>query len=428
MSIFRKEKREFSYGRGEWGNTTPPSNGMLGSPAAGVSVTEQSALGLAAVYGATGVIADSFSTLPVQVWDKDDPKTRKETPLPPLLECPYAEISQLDWLVQFATSLALRGNFYGEIVEFDNELYPVQIKPIHPDNVTVRRETNGQIVYRYFGKIVPRQRVFHVRYISTPGSLTGVNPIESLRNSFGLARAQDLYGGAFYANSALPLGAIEVPDELDEDEVRALAERWKSLHQGINSSNLPAVLTGGAKFNPITVSNKDLQFLEARGFSQMEIVGMIFRVPPHMCGIVDRTTSWGKGIEQQEIGFVRNTLLPYIRRYEESMTALIPSGVVRMDISHRLKASVLERYEAYNYARMGGWMSANDIRDREDEPPIPNGNEYLVSSGAELLKAKVEEAKRAKEKPNEPPQVVMHPGFPGAPSPVAPTPEGDQGK
>lgn len=430
MTIFRRTEKRSSAPM-EWGNTTPPSNGMLGSPAAGVSVTEKSVLAIAAAYGAVGVISDSFASLPLKNLSSQDPKVRKEQPLPEVVKNPYSEISQIDWMTQFAVSLALRGNFFGEIVEFDNELYPSQIKPIHPDGADVRRGYTGNLEYRFYGRLVPNNRVFHIKLMTTPGSLVGVNPIEYLKNSFGLARAQDMYGGAFFANSALPMGAIEVEDELDPDETRALAEQWTSLHQGITKSSLPAVLTGGAKFNPITISNSDLQFIEARGLSQTEIAGMIFRVPPHMVGMVDKTTSWGKGIEEQENAFIRNTLLPYIRRYEQAMTDLLPEGnFIKMDVSHRLRASTKERYEAYGQARLNGWMSANDIRAKEDEAPIPNGNEYILPPGSELLKAKVEEAKRAKEKAEEPPPppptIIQAPGQPGVPPPAIPAkPEGE---
>ena len=89
-----------------------------------------------------------------------------------------------------------------------------------------------------------------------------MNPIEYLKNTLGLARAAELYGGSFFQNSANPSGVIQLEGDLDEDEVRDLAQSWKQAHQGIGQANLPAVLTGGAKFNPISITPEDAQFLE----------------------------------------------------------------------------------------------------------------------------------------------------------------------
>jgi HK97 family phage portal protein len=184
------------------------------------------------------------------------------------------------------------------------------------------------------------------------------------------------------------MGTIEVEDELDEDETIALARAWKQAHQGISRANLPAVLSGGAKFNPITINPRDSQFLESRQYSQGEIAGMIFRVPPHMIGIIDRSTSWGTGIAQQEQGYVTNTLGGYLGRLEEALTALMPAGqVVKFNVNARLRGDKLQRYQAYSLGTLGGWLSADDVRADEDMPPLPDGQggNYMIPVNSELL-------------------------------------------
>lgn len=375
-----------------WGDTTPPANGMLGGAVAGTNVTEKTALQVAAVYGSVSVLCDAVSTLPINLLSSTDPKTRKILPPSPLITQPYSEISLMDWLSQFTLSLALRGNFFGQIIQWDKNAYPIQIKPVHPDHARVRRLPDGTVEYRYWGDVVPIDQVFHVRYMSVPDALVGLNPIEYLKNTLGLARAADLYGASYYQNSAMPSGVIELEDDLDEDETLIMLRSWQQMHQGIGQASQPAILTGGAKFNPISINPEDSQFLESRQFSQNEIAGMIFRVPPHMIGIVDRSTSWGTGIEQQEMGFVRNTLSGYLKRYENAMTALHPANsYVRFDLSHRLRGDKLTRYQAYSLGRLGGWLSANMIRAEEEMPPVdgPGGDELLVPINTQLLEQAV---------------------------------------
>jgi HK97 family phage portal protein len=382
----------------QWGDSTPPTNGSLGGAAAGTIINEKTALQVAAVYGSVGVLSDAIATLPLELKSSTDPASRRALPPSPLLQQPYSEISRMDWLVQYTLSLAIRGNFYGHIISRDENLFPTQIKPVHPDQAKVRRLPSGSIEYRFYGRAVPTSDVFHVRYMSVADSLVGLNPIEYLRNTLGLARAAEMYGGSFFANSALPGGVIEVEGDLDPDETLALAVAWKSMHQGIVQANLPAVLTGGAKFNAITITPDDAQFLQSREYSGSEISGRIFRVPPHMIGIVDRSTSWGRGIEQQELGFVRNTLGGYTRRLEESLTDLHPPGqYVRFNYNERLRGDKLQRYQAYSLGILGGWLCADDIRGEEDMPPVPDGHgkEFFTPINSQLLQAGLEEVQAA---------------------------------
>ena len=55
------------------------------------------------------------------------------------------------------------------------------------------------------------------------------------------------------------------------------------------------------KFNSVSMSANDMQFLQQRDFQRYDIA-MFFGVPPHMLGATEKKTSWGSGIEQQGTG------------------------------------------------------------------------------------------------------------------------------
>jgi len=401
-----REMRAVS-GAQEWGPTTapPPPAGWGG----GV-VTTASALQIAAVYGCVGLLSSSVATAPLRLVNDDIPSKARQLPLSPLMTKPYAEISRLEWIVQFVASLALRGNFYGQIIERDRDLYATQVKPIPADEVKVRRDYSGKLEYRFFGKLVPLDDVVHVKMISMPGMLKGVNPIEALRLTFGLSLETTRYGESFFRNSAFPSGAIETDASLDQTETEALARSWMAKHQGVGKANLPAVLTGGAKFKPITITPEDSQFLEARGYSAVEISGTIMRVPPHMVGLVDKTTSWGRGVEQQELGYTRNTLQDYTGRFEEMMTALHPpKQYAVVDLSHRLRGDTLERSQSGSLQMLAGLAVADEIRSELfDRPALPNGEgkKPFVPINTELLEKALEEVEAAKAAKDEPPEVA----------------------
>ena len=89
-------------------------------------------------------------------------------------------------------------------------------------------------------------------------------------------------------------------------------------------------------------------------------------------------------IEHQSIDFVVHSLRPWLVRWEQSMQMRLVMPRERSTIFAEflvdglLRGDLAARYQAYNIARNGGWMSANDIREAENMNPIDGGNIYLV--------------------------------------------------
>jgi len=331
------------------------------------------------VYSCVSLIADAVSTLPLYAYQRVGGSRRPVDPTPPLIEQPFAEISRQDWLTQVMVSLLLRGNSYSQVAERDRLGYPTQLVPLHPDQVAVRRRSDGQREYLVNGRATPSADIVHIPGIMFPGSLIRINPIEMARTSLSLAKQAEAYGEAFFRNSAQASVVVEVPGSLDEEETLEMARSWAAAHQGVGMSHLPAVVTGGAKVTQISINPDDAQFLETRNLSRLEIA-MLFRVPPHKLGDTDRTTSWGTGIEQQEIAWVTDTLRSWLNRLESAITPLLPDDVfARFNLAGRLRGDTLQRFSAYTMARMGGWSNIDEIREKEDEPPLPDGlgQDYL---------------------------------------------------
>jgi HK97 family phage portal protein len=358
----------------EWGpSTVPPPPGGMGGP---MEVTLASALQIPAVYSCVSLLSNTVAASPLRLMTSQTLRTAKEIPPSPLITQPYAEMSRLDWIAEFVASLALCGNFFGRIIEWDKLGYAVQIKPIPFSAVKVtRNRATGKIEYRFFGELVPIDQVFHIPMLKLPGMLVGASPIEYLRITFALSMAQTRYGESWFRNSAFPSGVIEVEGDLDEDETIAMLRNWIGAHGGLEKAHLPGVLTGNAKFKPITISPEDSQFLQLRGFSAQEISGLIFRVPPHMVGIIDKTTSWGKGIEQQELGYTLNTVADYTSRLQAGFTALHPPGqYAYVDLSHRTRGDTLERAQSASLMMLAGLAVPDELRGLMfDMPELPDG-------------------------------------------------------
>lgn len=129
----------------------------------------------------------------------------------------------------------------------------------------------------------------------------------------------------------------------------------------------------------IGVSPQDAETMAARKFQVSELA-RFFGVPPHLVGDVEKSTSWGTGIEQQNLGFLQYTLQPYITRWEQCIQRWLvrPADVGRLHAEHNLDG--LLRGDSASRATfmkaMGdaGLRTINEMRRLDNYPPLPGGD------------------------------------------------------
>jgi HK97 family phage portal protein len=350
-----------------------PTNGSLLTNHSGVPVTEHNSLQQSTFYACTRLLADSIGILPWDNFRTIDGFPRIVAPQSPLLADPdpLFSTSQFDFKHMLVTSLAVRGNFFGLVTSRDRLEYPQSLLPLHPDWVRLDRDPNTWRLRTWvMGEQVDNADIFHIPYMRMPGYDYGLSPVTVFAESIGLALAAEQYGAKWFRDGASPSSVLETDLPQDDDQVKRVQRNWVSSHGG---RRLPAVLSGGFKWKPITITPEESQFLETRQFQVAEIARM-FGVPPHMVGDVERSTSWGTGIEQQNIGFVTHTLLPWLTRIESAFNRITPRGQhMKFNVNALLRGDLKSRYESYQLAIDSGFMNPDEARGLEEMPPIPGG-------------------------------------------------------
>lgn len=356
--------------------------------ATGRTISEETALRQVTVFACVSLIAETVGALPLFLYRRLDRGKAEATehPLYTLLhDLPNPELTAQELIEYMTGHLLLWGNAYCEI-EFDRAGRRRALWPLRPDCMTVDINARNERVYEYTlpdGKTVrmERWRVWHVRGWATE-AWVGKSRIAAAREAIGLALATEEFGGRFFGNDSRPGGILRHPGKLSQDAAAKLKTRWEEAHRGLTNSQRVAVLEEGIEWQAIGIPPNEAQFLETRKF-QEEQVCQIFRVPPHMVGITDRSTSWGTGIEQQSLGFQRFSLKPYLRRFRGTVYRDLLSGPERSTYfaefltNDLVSADLNARYQAYNVGRLGGWLSVNDIREAENMNPVDGGDEYL---------------------------------------------------
>jgi HK97 family phage portal protein len=365
-----------------------PTNGSLAAvTTSGLPVTESTAMSLTSVNACVRILSETLANLPFNAVRMGGKTGRTKVPVPnqPLIMWdPFGGlmtpglVKPREGMIQLMVSLLLRGNAYCKIVARDQTGRPSRLLVLHPDRVQCGWVGPGQRGYEVDRVPVPTDDIVHIVGMSYPESPTGMSVIQNARNTIGLGLAAEMFGARFFGNGAHMTGIIEIEADLDRERARTLKETFTSTHGGIQNSHTVGVLTGGAKWSPISVAPEDAQFLGTRDFQTTEI-SMMFGVPPHLLMQTDKTTSWGTGIEQQSMNFLTYTLQAWVARFEETFSEFLANGQTAfMDVTELLRTDEAGRYAVYSAARSAALLTQNEIRDREGYEPMDGGDELSV--------------------------------------------------
>ena len=383
------EKTEVEQDSEDRSLSNPPkwlSDALRGglSTSSGITVTEDTALSITAVYAAVRVIAETVSSLPLKVYAATD-RGRDEYRTSPLWslvhDTPNSQMSSYTFR-EVMTGMALtHGNAYAEIVR-DGAGRPAELWPLLPENVTVHVLADNEIIYLYSGQQggqVPldSNQVLHIKNFSTDG-IVGKSPIRLAREALGLSVAAEQMGGERFSNASHPGGVLEHPGKLSTEGLENLRKSWEAMHRGVANSSRVAVLEEGMKFHNISIPSDDAQWIETRRFQVSEIA-RLYRVPPHTIADLDRATY--ANIEAQQLSFYRDTLLPWLSRWEQEIARKLINEKEGVYVEHvidgLLRGDTEARYASYKIARDAGILSVNEIRSMENKNPIEGGDIYL---------------------------------------------------
>lgn len=358
----------------------------------GHSVTVDTAMTLSAVWSCVRLISETISTLPLPVYRKDASGRKtpaNDHPLYPILhDQPNWDMTAAEFWECMVAMMCLWGNAYA-LKTYSPAGRLTALDPLRPDWMSVKRNRAGRIIYRYHDPDVrgdppeyTEEQILHLKGFGTNG-LTGMSPITYARHSFGNAMAVEESVGSTFRNMVRPSGVLTTDQILTKAQNDLYADKLAEKFSGVVNSGKVMTLQAGFKFQPISMPPEDAQMLETRGF-HIEEVCRWFRVPPFMIGHTEKVTSWGTGLEQQMTGFLVFALRPYLTRIEQAIRKSLISPLEARIISAEfnleglLRADSHGRAEFYTAMVTNGIYTRNEVRSKENMPPLPGGDRLTV--------------------------------------------------
>lgn len=363
-----------------------------GGSSSRVSVSVNDALTNTAVSRSIDLVSGAMGMLPLYIKRKERDGKRSNAEDHPLFDVFQYEPNGWQTPFEFKRMMQARalvhGNAYAAIVRTGSRV--VALNPI-TQPVTVKQAADWSVSYEITrpdgSKVVlPARDVFHLRDMTLDG-LEGLSRLKQAAEIISLSIQSNRAAERIFRNGIMVGGALTHPGKLSDEAVARLRQSMEDRYAGAENAGKWMIFEEGMKAETFAATAADSQLAEMRA-SQVEEIARAFGVPRPLMGVDD--TSWGTGIEQLAILFVRFSLAPWFVAWEEAIARSCiqrsERGTIYADFDETelLRGTLKDQAEFFSRALGAGghkpWMEANEAREAFGLGSHPDGR-GLVAAG-----------------------------------------------
>lgn len=344
-------------------------------------INHDSALKISTVFACVRLISETLASLPCVLYKNLSNGGRIRAENHPLYKLLYVQPNLRQDASQFfedlGWSIILRGKAYAYI-DIDYTTGSIkQLVPIQPDQITLLEDPNDftNFIFQYTSRAgktyyLNKDQVFYIT------AYKDKSPIDLMAETLSIPMYLRDHSTNLFKNSAALRGVLKHPDVLSAEARERLRNDWDTKYAGASNSGRTVILEEGLEFQQIQMTQDQAQFIETMNFSRVEIC-QIFRVPPHLVGILDRATY--SNIEQQSLEFKTYTMMPWFVRFERAISRCLLTSKeqdkykAEFNAEALLRGDIKTRSEALAIQRQNGIISIDEWRELENRNPLDDG-------------------------------------------------------
>ena len=286
----------------------------------------------AVVYRCVRMIAEAAASVPLLLYDGDTEIER--APILDLLRRPNASQTGTDLLEAWYGYLLVSGNAYLEAVSFEGQVR--ELYALRPDRMKVvpgadgwpsaYEYTAGGSTFRYSQNAAAGIRpILHQTLFHPLSDHYGMSPIEAAATAIDIHNAASAWNKALLDNSARPSGALVYAareGRMTPEQFGRLKSELEESFEGARNAGRPMLLEGGLDWKSMSLSPRDMDFLEAKNAAAREIA-LALGVPPMLLGIPGDNTY--ANFQEANRTFWRQTVLPLVKRTAQALSGWLAS-------------------------------------------------------------------------------------------------------
>ncbi|MGB3488644.1 MAG: phage portal protein [Xanthobacteraceae bacterium] len=344
-------------------------------------------LGNAIVHRAVRLVAENAASCCHLVFE--GAQEREAHPLGALLARPNPRQDGAAFLEALVSHLLLAGNAYIEAVALDDEVR--ELYALRPDRMKAVPGADGWAeAYEYsaggrsvrFDQLSSRvPPILHLTFFHPLDDHYGLAPLEAAAVAVDTHNAAARWNKALLDNAARPSGALiySGPEGavLNDAQFDRLKRELTDTYQGAANAGRPLLLEGGLDWKAMSLTPKDMDFLEAKHTAAREIA-LAFGVPPMLLGIPGDNT-YANFAEANRV-FWRQTVLPLATRIGTSLAQWLSpqfgAGVRLVIDTDRIEALASDRSALWERVTAAPFLTLNEKREAVGYAPVNGGDRF----------------------------------------------------
>jgi HK97 family phage portal protein len=315
-----------------------------------------------------------------------------------LLERPNPMQARAEFIEAVTGFLLIAGNSFVEAAGAGER--PRELWPLRPDRMKVIAGKTGLpkgYVFSLAGAerrwdadpVSGRSAILHLRSFNPLDDWYGLSPIEAAAFSIDQRNESDTWNMALLQNGARPSGALvyepkDAPANLSDEQFARLRDEIARQYGGARNAGRPMLLNGGLSWREMSLSPKDMDFLESRNAVSRDIA-QAFDVPPQLLGIPgDNTYS---NYQEARLALWEDTVIPLLRHLRDEFNAwLAPlfGEALELDLDlDDIPALALRREKTWARIEAAGFLTLNEKRAEVGVAPLPGGDVMAEPAAAQ---------------------------------------------
>jgi len=346
----------------------------------------------AIVHRAVRLIAEGVGSVSYVLYD--GAAELNEHPLIDLIAQPNPRQDGATFLESVAAYLLLAGNAYIEAVGVSGETNVRELYALRPDRMKVVPGPDGwPAAYEYtvsgksvrFDQEAAQPPVLQLSLFNPLDDYYGLSPLEAAAVAVDTHNAAAKWNKALLDNAARPCGALVYDGAegavMSDTQFERLKKELADQYQGAGNSERPLLLEGGLDWKQLSLTPKDMDFMEAKHAAAREIA-LAFGVPPMLLAIPgDNTYS---NYQEANRVFWRGTVLPLANRIGAALTQWLSpsfgSGLALAVDTDRIEALSPDRAALWERVSKASFITVNEKRAATGYGAVPGGDVFQAAS------------------------------------------------
>jgi len=339
----------------------------------------------AIVHRAVRLVAENAAACSFLIYE--GAQEREAHPLSRLLTRPNARQDGATFFEALYAHMLLAGNAYVEAVALGEEVR--ELYALRPDRMKVVPGPDGwPEAYDYsvagrgvrFDQLASRvPPILHLTFFHPLDDHYGLAPVEAAAVAVDTHNSAAKWNKALLDNAARPSGALVYSGPegavLSDQQFDRLKRELTDTYQGAVNAGRPLLLEGGLDWKAMSLTPKDMDFLDAKNSAAREIA-LAFGVPPMLLGIPGDNTY--ANFQEANRALWRQTILPLASRVGASFAHWLSPQFgesLRLVVdTDRIDALAGDRAALWDRIAGAPFLTLNEKREATGYAPVEGGD------------------------------------------------------